>query len=138
LNQIKATHSNASKDSKAISIALVEFAMPAYQKTLKSYSNDQKGQYQSSNNSKNQQEEPRRKKNPNIWEQMREVLVSKYGDGIDRAWFSKLNANINSANKEITLKSSSGFVIDWINNNYSQTLSNIASNLEFKLKIESN
>jgi hypothetical protein len=138
LNQIKATHSNASKDSKAISIGSVEFVMPIYQKTLKSYSNDQKGQYQSSNNSKNQQEEPRLKKNPNIWEQMREVLVSKYGDGIDRAWFSKLNANINSANKEITLKSSSGFVIDWINNNYSQTLSNIASNFEFKLKIESN
>ena len=107
LNQIKATHSNASKDSKAISIASVEFAMPTYQKTLKSYSNDQRGQYQSSNNSKNNQEEPKRKKNPNIWEQMREVLVSQYGDGIDRAWFSKLNANINSANKEITLKSSS-------------------------------
>ena len=138
LNQIKATHSNANKNSKTISIESVEFIMPRYQKT---YSGEQQDHYASSNNLdnlKNKQEENRTKKNPNIWEQMRAVLANQYGDGIDRAWFSKLNASINNSNKEITLKSSSGFVIDWINNNYIQTLRNIASNFEFNLKIESN
>ena len=136
LNQIKATHSNASKDSKAISITSVEFAMPTYQKTLKSVLSNEQGQEQSSNKSKDLQQASNSKTPQNIWDQIRMVLAKQYGDGIDRAWFSKLSANINNNNKEITLKSSSEFVIDWINNNYSQTIKNISSGLGFKLEIQ--
>jgi len=138
LNQIKATHSNASTDSKTISIREIELVMPTYKNASKAFASKQQGQDQPQNNLKDLYQTSKPKKNLNIWDKIRTVLASQYGDGIDRAWFSKLNVNINSANKEITLKSSSGFVIDWINNNYSQTIKNIASNFEFNLKIENN
>lgn len=112
--------------------------MPTYQNASKAFASRQQGQYQPQNNSNDLHQTSKPKKDLNIWDKIRTVLASQYGDGIDRAWFSKLNVNINSANKEITLKSSSGFVIDWINNNYSQTIKNIAANFEFNLKIESN
>jgi hypothetical protein len=136
LNQIKATHSNVGLDSKTISINEVEFVMPKYKKLSKSFSPRQQWQSQSSNKSKDLQQVTKSNKTQTIWDQIRAVLAKQYGDGIDKAWFSKLSANINNSNKEITLKSSSEFVIDWINNNYSQTIRNIASNFEFKLEIE--
>ena len=136
LNQIKATHSNVGLDPRAISIEEVEFVMPKYKKNSQSFLSNQQSQEQSSNNSKSLQQAIKSKKTKTIWDQIRAVLAKQYGEGIDKAWFSKLSANINNINKEITLKSSSEFVIDWINNNYSQTIRNIAYNFEFKLEIE--
>ena len=132
LNQIKATHEKTGIDSFATSISELEIIMPKYKKESREFLSNSLNRGESLNTGKIP------KKKQNIWDQIREILAKQYGEGIDQAWFSKLKANINDSQKEIRLKSSNEFIIDWITNNYSQTIKNIASGFEFKLTIENN
>jgi len=68
-----------------------------------------------------------------IWDRVRKGLVEAYGESTDRNWFSKLTANIDEERKEIRLKAASGFVKDWIMQNYFDVIERIANNEQFKV-----
>jgi chromosomal replication initiation ATPase DnaA len=57
---------------------------------------------------------------------VRQRLISIYGEAIDRNWFSKLTpCYIDEKKKEIKLKVPTGFVRDWINQNYLSSIESI-------------
>ena len=61
-----------------------------------------------------------------IWGRVRQVLISTYGETIDRYWFSKLIPYyLDEKKKEIKLKVPTGFVRDWINQNYLSSIESI-------------
>ena len=65
-----------------------------------------------------------------IWGQLRQDLVGHFGsDGlaIDKAWFSKLVADIDSQDRRITLKAPSRFIKEWIQDRYSNLLEQLSA-----------
>ena len=126
LNQIQATHSNIGLNNSSILIESLNIKMP------KPYVSRQTGE--GAQNKTNETYEA--KKDETIWGKIRSSLSSQYGEGIDRAWFSRLNASINKESKEIILTSSSGFVTDWVKDNYTQSIQYIASEFDFEINIK--
>ena len=60
-----------------------------------------------------------------IWGNIRSSIAASLGDtgiALDKSWFSRLDADINEESRAITLKAPSGFVKDWIENNYQKNL----------------
>lgn len=63
-----------------------------------------------------------------IWGKIRQAIASSLGrdgDSLDKSWISKLEAEINEESRAVILKAPSGFVKDWIENNYQKQI-NIA------------
>jgi hypothetical protein len=69
-----------------------------------------------------------------IWGNIRRSLIAYYEDGIDTAWFSKLEATEDSCSKEINLKFPTEFFKSYIKNNYESTIDRIAETMGFKIK----
>jgi len=62
---------------------------------------------------------------PTIWSKVRLRLIDYFGASghdLDRAWFSKVKANIDNDSKTLNLKAPSSFVKDWITERYSHLL----------------
>jgi len=62
---------------------------------------------------------------PTIWSKVRLRLIDYFGASghdLDRAWFSKVEANIDNDSNTLKLKASSSFVKDWITESYSHLL----------------
>ena len=70
---------------------------------------------------------------PGVWGQIRTRLIKICGEGIDRNWFSKLNANIDEERKEIKLKAPTSFVKDWIQQNYQHLLEQFCNKENYRL-----
>ena len=67
---------------------------------------------------------------------MRKAIASSLGrDGasLDKSWISKLEAEINEESRVLILKAPSGFVKDWIENNYQKHLDEAAREYGFNL-----
>ncbi len=75
-------------------------------------------------------------KREEIWEKVREKFASflgSEGDAIDKAWTSRLKANIDENNNIINLSAPTAFVRDWINSNYLFKLESIAKDLGYNI-----
>ena len=64
-----------------------------------------------------------------VWGEVCKKLIAEYGVHVYRNWFSKLNAEVDEGAKNLTLKTSSEFAKDWIQDKYMQFLSKVASSL---------
>ena len=64
------------------------------------------------------------------WYKIRKYLLKLYGETIDKAWFSKLEAIEEDCNKLI-LKPATAFIGDWIKNKYSKDLEDACSKLNY-------
>jgi len=64
-----------------------------------------------------------------VWGDICKKLIAEYGVHVYRNWFSKLNAEVDEGAKNLTLKTSSEFAKDWIQDKYMQFLSKVASSL---------
>jgi DnaA N-terminal domain len=71
-----------------------------------------------------------------VWYKIRKYLIKLYGELIDKAWFSKLEAiDEDVTSKKITLKPSSAFIGDWIKNNYWRDLREACSSQNFTFEL---
>ena len=58
----------------------------------------------------------------NIWGTIRSSLIEHHGQSgvaLDNHWFSKLNASVDTVNKNITLQAPTNFMKDWVQSQYS-------------------
>jgi hypothetical protein len=72
----------------------------------------------------------------NIWGTIRASLMEHYGEsgeGLDKHWFSKLSASIDTANKNITLQAPTNFIKDWVQSQYSSLIATICKAHNYSL-----
>ena len=72
-----------------------------------------------------------------IWGNIRSSIAASFGDtgiALDKSWFSRLDADINEESRAITLKAPSGFVKDWIEREYQQTIEFAVKRFGFSLQ----
>ena len=70
------------------------------------------------------------------WGKIRLCIARSFGAtglALDKSWFSRLDAKINEESRAISLKAPSGFVKDWIENNYQKHLDKAAREYGFNL-----
>lgn len=75
-------------------------------------------------------------KSPTIWSKVRARLIDYFGAigyDLDRAWFSKVEANIDNTNKTISLRAPSSFVKDWITERYGHLLERFCQQDQYSL-----
>lgn len=73
-----------------------------------------------------------------IWGKIRQALIGYYGkdgEGLDRSWFSKLEAKVDETTKRITLRAPTDFIKDWISRNYGQILEMFSSKHQYSYEI---
>jgi uncharacterized membrane protein YvbJ len=70
-----------------------------------------------------------------VWSKVRKMLISYFKDGkhLDQAWFSKLAAEEDAAQKQITLIAPTNFMRDWIQNHYGQLIKQYCSMENYQL-----
>ena len=71
-----------------------------------------------------------------IWSKVRSRLIDYFGvngHDLDRAWFSKVEANIDNDSKTLNLKAPSSFVKDWITERYSHLLERFCYQEQYSL-----
>ena len=71
-----------------------------------------------------------------IWSKVRSRLIYYFGTSghdLDRARFSKVEANIDNTNKTISLRAPSSFIKDWITERYSHLLERFCSQEQYSL-----
>jgi DnaA N-terminal domain len=67
-----------------------------------------------------------------IWKGVRSSLILIYDEETDRNWFSKITPYVDESLQEIKLKVPTGFVRDWINQNYLQTIRHLVEDFYAK------
>jgi len=58
------------------------------------------------------------------WYRVRVALRSQFGEVLDKAWFSKLTAEEDTAQRKITLKAPTNFIRDWVAQKYGAAIEN--------------
>ncbi len=58
----------------------------------------------------------------NIWDRVRANIRKEHGDGVDKAWFSKLTPKIDEERKRVELRAESSLVKNWVKTQYGQLL----------------
>ena len=69
------------------------------------------------------------------WYQIRKEIkkyIGEDGDAIDKSWFSKLKVEEDEQNKSLTLKASSEFVKDWVEQNYNWLIEKSCTQFNYK------
>lgn len=69
------------------------------------------------------------------WYQIRKEIkkyIGENGDAIDKSWFSKLKVEEDEQNKSLTLKASSEFVKDWVEQNYNWLIEKSCTQFNYK------
>jgi hypothetical protein len=72
----------------------------------------------------------------NIWGTIRSSLIEHYGQSgvaLDNHWFSKLNASIDTNNRNIILKAPTNFIKDWVQSQYSCLIATICKAHNYSL-----
>ena len=64
-----------------------------------------------------------------LWQKIRESLIKRYGESIDKSWFSKCDIEQSPEHKQIVIKTPSIFARDWIKNNYSHAIEGAISEI---------
>ena len=64
-----------------------------------------------------------------LWQKIREALTKRYGEAVDRSWFSNCDIEKAPNSKQILIKASTKFIKDWIKQNYSSAIEEILSEL---------
>ena len=75
-----------------------------------------------------------------IWGKIRKSLRDYYGEGVDRSWFSRLEATENSKTNTLDLKAPGSFIKDYIEQHYKYLMDNVCrqvSDGSFKLSLQS-
>lgn len=78
-------------------------------------------------------EQPVEEPSEMLWPQVRQDLKAQYGEGVDRAWISKLIAEEDSETKVVKLTGSTPFISSWIKSNYFWNLVEAYEKRGFKL-----
>jgi hypothetical protein len=105
LQQVQATHEVTNHQNEHQEIKFLELKMP---KKVTSFT-------------KRNSLEKNYPERHGIWGKIRKTFASYFeenGEAIDNSWLSKINAKIDSEQKTIELHAPSGFIKDWIENNY--------------------
>jgi hypothetical protein len=67
-----------------------------------------------------------------VWYKVRKYLLKLYGENLDKAWFSKLEAiEEDTTCNKLILKPATAFIGDWIKNKYSKDLEYACSKLNY-------
>lgn len=74
------------------------------------------------------------KKSLNFWNEVREKAKSTLGDDIDRAWFARINPEIDLTTKRVKLRAETAFIRDWVDNHYKKFLTIMLSNCGYRLE----
>ncbi|MGV2433286.1 MAG UNVERIFIED_CONTAM: hypothetical protein LVQ98_08590 [Rickettsiaceae bacterium] len=69
----------------------------------------------------------------NVWGKVRGELIKRFGNDVDKAWFSRLVPQIDEDSKNLHIKAPTEFIRNWIENNYGATMQKVAKNLGFEL-----
>jgi hypothetical protein len=117
LNQAKAVYENTSGDD-IVFIEKLEFIVT-----------ENKTPRTSAFNVSTSKDSPESNLPKGIWGEVCKKLIAVYGVHVYRNWFSKLNAEVDEGAKNLTLKTSSEFAKDWIQDKYMQFLSKVSSSL---------
>jgi len=75
-------------------------------------------------------------KQTTIWSKVRSRLIDYFGvngQDLDKAWFSKIEANIDNDNKTLSLKAPSSFVKDWVTERYSHLIERFCRQDQYSL-----
>jgi len=67
------------------------------------------------------------------WYQVRSALKNQFGNGLDKAWFSKLRAEEDTTQRKITLKAPTRFFKDWITQKYGAAIENSCKIINYQL-----
>ena len=112
LQQIQATHESIDDDGNYQLVESFELAMPNKSTALFV-------------TPRPEQAYPKRH---GIWGKIREIFAKSFanGDFLDKSWLSKLDAKIDKKQKTIMLEAPSGFIKDWVENNYLEYIEDAA------------
>ncbi len=116
LSQVKATHDGVGDSERRI--GRIELQLPK-KETIKQI----------------QEEVVSETKQQGIWYQIRKEIkkyIGEDGEAIDKSWFSKLKVEEDEQNKSLTLKASSEFVKDWIQQNYNWLIEKSCTQFNYK------
>ena len=69
-----------------------------------------------------------------IWGRVRKRLIATYGEGVDRNWFSRLEAIEDAENNEVKLKAPNNFIKDWISQNYFEVIEKVIGMESYKVE----
>lgn len=69
----------------------------------------------------------------NVWGRVRRSLMGEFGKGIDISWFSKLEEDVDEKTKKLELRAPTGFMRDWINDNYRSRILTFTESFGFEL-----
>ena len=119
LSQLQASHSGTEGGAQINKLNIITSRTTA-RSTFSSSSNQNKLKEVGADSDKPNIETPELPKN--IWGAIRSALIKHYGQdgvGLDNHWFSKLNASIDTNNRNITLKAPTNFIKDWVQSQYS-------------------
>lgn len=65
---------------------------------------------------------------------MRQRLIATYGEGVDRNWFSRLEAIEDTEKNEVKLKAPNNFIKDWISQNYFDVIEKVIGMESYKVE----
>lgn len=119
LSQLQASHTSAAGGVQINKLNIVTSRTTAYNASSSS-SNQNKPEEGGAGSNKPNIETP--KLLHNIWGTIRSSLIEHHGQSgvaLDNHWFSKLNASIDTNNRNITLKAPTNFIKDWVQSQYS-------------------
>ncbi|MFU7500502.1 MAG: DnaA N-terminal domain-containing protein [Candidatus Tisiphia sp.] len=71
-----------------------------------------------------------------VWYKVRKYLLKLYGEHLDKAWFSKLEAiEEDTTCNKLILKPATAFIGDWIKSNYRRALEDACSKLNYTFEL---
>ena len=117
LKQIKATHESVAVDGQYIPLANLEITMPELAASTC-------------------QKKAGTTKRTGIWGRVRESFIRAFGDdgeGIDQAWLSKVEPQVDEQKKTIELKAPSSFFKDYIEQRYLPYITKVAQESGFTM-----
>ena len=126
LSQVKATHEKLDSKGNYQSLQFLELVMP--DRTAARSSTLELGK-----NSGKEIELPK-----NIWGKVRSRLIDYFGangNALDKAWFSKVEANIDKASRTLSLRTQSSFTKDWIAEKYGHLLEKFCHQDNYSLEM---
>lgn len=122
LSQVKATHDGVGNSERRI--GRIEFQGPKKETVNKLTQSEILSEA-----------EQQRLGQQGTWYQIRKEIkkyIGEDGDAIDKSWFSKLIVEEDEQNKSLTLKASSEFVKDWVEQNYNWLIEKSCTQFNYK------
>ena len=132
LHQLQASHTGTAGGVQINKLNII--TRRTTDRNILSSSNHNKPKEGRADRSKSDTETPELPKN--IWGKVRAGLIKHYGQSgvaLDNHWFSKLNASIDTNNRNIILKAPTNFIKDWVQSQYSSLIDKICQTHNYSL-----